>query len=371
LAGLGRVMAVQVINNLLILIIIVAIISAIFVFYSEQVLEGVIIEATNNYARQLAKNPHITDEQREALIKQFEYNMRMKYGLLGNPVQRIYNMMKNLLTLDLGNARQIYLGDSYSVKDQVLFALKNTAILFTTATVIISFLGLGLGLYAARRPQGLLDRTISFLAIFSSSLPTWWLGMLVLLVFAFKLHWFPFQSKDVYIALAALSKSLNAGQISYPVYLLLKLKTWIYYMFLPLITIVTVGLGGWSYVVRNIVIGKMTEDFVMVARAKGLPERKVLFGHVLRASSPPLLTIIVLSLVNSLGGAIITETVFGWPGMGLLYWQAITNSETLLLAANVYVTILLFVIAVIILNMLYAIMDPRVRTGAAGVQPVG
>ncbi len=369
MAGLARVLAVQTINNILILVIIVAIVSSIFVFYSQQVLEGVIVEAKQNYARTLQRNPHLTEAQREEMLKIFEHNLRLKYGLLGNPVQRVYHLMVDLFTLDLGNARQIYLGDSYAIKDQVLFALKNTAILFTTATIIVSFLGLGLGLYAARKPHGLLDRTISFLAIFSSSLPTWWLGMLVLLLFAFKLHWFPFQSKDVYIALAALSKALHAGSIGYLTYLLLKLKTWIYYMTLPLVTIVSVGIGGWSYVVRNIVIGRMGEDFIMVARAKGLPERKVLFGHLLRASSPPLLTIIVLSLVNSLGGAIITETVFGWPGMGLLYWQAITNSETLLLAADVYVTILLFVIALIILNFLYAVLDPRVRTGSRGVQP--
>ncbi len=370
MAGVGRVLAVQVVNNLVTLLIIVAIISSIFVFYSQQVLEGAIIEATQNYARQLERNPALTEEQKAEMIQQFEYNLRIKYGLLGNPLQKIYNMMKNLLTLDLGNARQIYLGSSYAIKDQVMFALKNTAILFTTATIIITFLGLGLGLYAARRPHGILDRTISFMAILSSSLPTWWLGMIALLIFAFKLHWLPFQSKDVYIDLYNLSKALEAGSIGYFTYIILKIKTWLYYMALPLMTIVLVGLGGWSYVVRNIVIGKMGEDFVMVARAKGLPERKVLFGHVLRSASPPLLTIIVLSLVNSLGGAIITETVFGWPGMGLLYWQAIMNSETLLLAANVYVTIFLFVIAVIILNFLYALLDPRVRTGATSPQTV-
>ncbi len=369
MAGITRVLAVQTINNLITLLIIVAIISAIFVFYSQHALEGAVVEAVQQYARQLDRRPGLTEEEKQQLLEQYELNLRYKYGLLGNPVQKIYNMMVRLLTLDLGNARNIYLGSSYAIKDQVLFALKNTAILFTTSTIIVTFVGLSLGLYAARKPKALLDRGISIAAIFSSSLPTWWLGMLMLLLFAFKLHWFPFQSKDVYIELQNLKETLQAGSISYFMYLLLKLKTWLYYMAIPLLTVTLVSLGSWAYVVRNIVITRMGEDFVLVARAKGLPERKVLFGHILRSASPPLLTIIVLGLVNSLGGAIITETVFGWPGMGLLYWQAIVNSETLLLGAVTYLTILLFVIAVIILNFLYAFLDPRVRTGATTFTP--
>jgi len=136
-------------------------------------------------------------------------------------------------------------------------------------------------------------------------------------------------------------------------------------MALPLATVVAVSLGGWAYVVRNVVAMRMGEDFVMVARAKGVPERRVLFGHVLRSASPPLVTMVALSLVNSLGGAIISEAVFGWPGMGLLYWISIANSEVMLLGATTYIIILLFVIVVIALNFLYALLDPRVRTTGA------
>ena len=371
MSGVTRLLVVQTINNLAILLIIVAIISIIFVIYNQQALEGAVIEAVQNYARMIERNPNLTEEEKKMLIEQFEQNLRYKFGLLGNPVQKVYNMMVRLLTLDLGNARQIYIGASYAIKDQVLLALRNTAILFTTATIITTFVGLFIGLYAARRPQGLLDRVLSISAVFSASLPTWWLGMLMLLVFAFKLGWFPFQSKDIFIRLSELSASYQAGEMGYFTYLLSRIYTWIYYMFLPLVTVVIVSVGGWAYVVRNIVINRMTEDFVMVARAKGVPERKVLFGHILRASSPPLVTIIVLGLVNSLGGAIITETVFGWPGMGLLYWVALTNSETLLLGTVTYVTVLLFVVAVVILNFIYALLDPRVRTGhAGGIGPV-
>ena len=138
-------------------------------------------------------------------------------------------------------------------------------------------------------------------------------------------------------------------------------KVWLYYMALPLITVVLVTFGGWAYIVRNLVISVMQEDFVTAARAKGLPERKVLYGHVLRTASPPIVTYLALGLVGSFGGAIITETVFGWPGMGLLYWQAILGSDTVLVVAITYISVLMFIAVILILDFLYVLLDPRVR----------
>uniref|UniRef100_A0A7J3ZIW1 ABC transporter permease n=1 Tax=Fervidicoccus fontis TaxID=683846 RepID=A0A7J3ZIW1_9CREN len=363
MSSLGRTLLTQTLNNLLTLIVIVAIISALFVAYNQKALEGAVVEAVQMYARELAKNPKLSEEEKQRLIKQRELDLRYRFGLLGNPIEKVFNMMVRLLTLDLGAARSIYIGSSYLIKDQVIFALRNTAILFLTSTIIVAVLGIVVGLYAARKAGRSLDRLLSILAVFSASLPMWWVGMLMLLLFSFKLHLFPFQSKDVFIQLMQLERQYQTGELSLLLYSVLKLKTGLYYMALPLATVTLVSFGGWAYIVRNVVITRMSDDFVMVARAKGVPERNVLFGHVLRSASPPLVTMIVLSLVNSLGGAIITETVFGWPGMGLLYWQAILNSEPLLLGATTYVIILMFVIAVIILNFIYALLDPRVRTG--------
>jgi len=368
LSGLARLVVTQSVNNLVTLLVIVVIISAIFVFYNQKALEGVVIEATQHYAREISRNPALGEEEKQRLIAQFEQNMRERFGLVGNPAERVLRVASRLLLLDLGYTRSAYMGGSYAVKDQVLFALKNTAILFFTATALVSVLGLVVGIYAARKVGGLVDRAVSFLAVFSASLPMWWVGMLALLLFSFKLHWFPFQSKDVYVQLAGIERLYAEGAIGLAAYIAAKLKTWLYYMALPLATVVAVSFGGWAYVVRNVVVMRMGEDFVMVARAKGVPERRVLFGHVLRSASPPLVTMVALSLVNSLGGAIISEAVFGWPGMGLLYWISIANSEVMLLGATTYIIILLFVIVVIALNFLYALLDPRVRT--AGALPV-
>jgi len=362
MSSLGRTIGVQIASNIAALIIIVAIISALLVYYSQIILQGVVTEMVQEYARQLARNPTISLEQKQQLINMYQQSLMVRFGLVGNPISKVYHMMINVLTLNLGNARHIYMGDSASISSQILFALKNTLILFFTATVISTLLGLGLGLYAARRPHGIVDNLVSFFAILSSSLPMWWVGMIMLLVFAFWNHWFPTQSLPVYFAVQQLSQAYHAGSISTLTYVLEYIKTWLYYMTLPLSTVILVSIGGWAYIVRNIVIGKMAEDFVMTARAKGLSERKVLFGHVLRAASPPIVTTAVLNIIVSLGGAIITETVFGWPGMGLLFWIAITNSEPMLIAGNVYITVLLFILAVIMLNILYVLLDPRIKT---------
>ncbi|MBE9391754.1 ABC transporter permease [Fervidicoccus fontis] len=362
MASLSRTITLQIISNIAALIIIVAIISALLVFYSQTTLQGIVVEMVQDFARQLAKNPTIPPDQRQQLVNMYQQSLMVRFGLVGNPLTKVYHMMINIFTLNLGNSRQSYMAGTTSISGQVIFALKNTVILFLTATLISTLLGLGLGMYAARRPHGIIDSLVSFFAILSSSLPMWWVGMLMLLAFAFDLHWFPTQSLPVYFAIQQLHAQYASGAIGFFTYVFDYIQTWLYYMTLPLITVVLVSIGGWAYIVRNVVIGKMAEDFVMTARAKGVPERRVLFGHVLRAASPPIVTTAVLNIIVSLGGAIITETVFGWPGMGLLFWIAIENSEPMLIAGNVYITVLLFIIAVIILNILYVFLDPRVKT---------
>lgn len=364
MTGLGRALLVQGFNSLITLFVILLIISTMFVYLSQRQLEAMVMEAVQLYALNLARNPALTPEEREQLLTRFEQNLKIRFGLVGSPVERVFNLMARLVTLDLGNARAAYVGPSTLIKDQILYALKNTIILFTTATIIAAALGIALGLVSARMIGSPIDRLVSFLAIVSSSVPFWWFGMLVLLLFAFKLKLFPFSSKDVYVVLSILRMKLEAGEIGYAYYALRGLYEWVRHMALPMFTVAFISLGSWAYVTRNVVVNKLTEDFVVTARAKGLPERTVMYKHVLRASSPPIVTLIALGLVNSLGGAIITETVFGWPGMGLLYWTAISAGEPMLLAANVYVTILLFVIVVFVLNFIYAFLDPRIKTGA-------
>ncbi|GAB6136417.1 hypothetical protein JCM16307_19660 [Thermococcus prieurii] len=136
-------------------------------------------------------------------------------------------------------------------------------------------------------------------------------------------------------------------------------------MTLPLVTIVLVSFGGWSWTTRNIMIGTMQEDFIMVARAKGVPERKIIYGHALKAAAPPIITMVIFGMIGSMGGAMITEIVFNWPGMGRLYWMALGQNAVRTMMALNYMFAVMTVFSMLLADILYAYLDPRIRIGAA------
>ncbi|MGY0287966.1 MAG: ABC transporter permease [Candidatus Methanodesulfokora washburnensis] len=125
-----------------------------------------------------------------------------------------------------------------------------------------------------------------------------------------------------------------------------------------------VSFGAWAYVTRSLVLGTLQEDFIMVARAKGVPERRVLYGHTLRAAAPPILTNTLLALIGSMGGAVITESVFNWPGLGRLYWIAIEEFDVPVLLGLTTVFTMLYLAAFVLQDLIYGLLDPRVRIGA-------
>jgi peptide/nickel transport system permease protein len=237
--------------------------------------------------------------------------------------------------------------------------LIRTAILFTTATIINIIINIYLGLQAAKRAGSLFDRSLAIAALVSYSLPMWWMGLILIYLFGYQYRIFPMSAKDVLNAI----EKLNHMNIPPWEYFIRYIGVWAYYMALPIITILLVSFGAGAYVTRSMVLTVSREDFVLVARAKGLPERMVLYKHILRAASPPIVTGIVFGLIGSLGGAIISETVFQWPGMGYVYWIALQNSDASILLVNTWVTTILYIAAYFLLDFVYMLLDPRVRIG--------
>jgi len=136
----------------------------------------------------------------------------------------------------------------------------------------------------------------------------------------------------------------------------------LYHMTLPLITLVLVGFGAWAYTVRYYVINVFNEDFIAAKRAQGISERKITFSHALKNAAPPTFTSIALSLSGSLGGAFLTEIVFGWPGMGLLAFNAISVFDTPVIIGLTYMSTLIFVVTMFIVDLMSQYFDPRVKT---------
>ena len=182
-------------------------------------------------------------------------------------------------------------------------------------------------------------------AVVSSSFPVWWIGMLMIFLFAFTYHIFP----------ARATPSILPTEPGYIIALL-------YHMALPLITIVMIGFGAWAYLVRNFMVGTMQEDFIAAKKAIGINKNKIVYKHALKNAAPPIITILALSLSGSLGGAIITEAVFDWPGMGRLYFEAISVMDLPVIIGATYVLTVLFLISIFVADLLYGYFDPRVKT---------
>ena len=261
--------------------------------------------------------------------------------------QRVGFTMYKILLLDFGHATFLTSDEgSSNVKDIIFEKLPRTILLFTTATIIISIIGIFLGALSASKIGSTVDRITSSFAIISSSFPVWWIGMLMIFLFSFTWQIFP----------ARATPDIPSSDPAY-------IGSLLYHMALPLITIVMIGFGAWAYLVRNFMVGIMQEDFIMAKKTIGIKQRKITYTHALKNAAPPIVTILALSLSGSLGGAIITEAVFDWPGMGRLYFEAITVMDLPVIIGATYILTVFFLISVFIADLLYGYFDPRVRTG--------
>ncbi|HOW99781.1 MAG TPA: ABC transporter permease, partial [Deltaproteobacteria bacterium] len=178
-------------------------------------------------------------------------------------------------------------------------------------------------------------------------MPTWWLAMMLILFFVYGLKWFP-----------------SGGVNSVPTpegFMFILDRLW--HMTLPVLTLILLGFWGLAFVVRNIVLSILQEDYIMSARARGIPENKVLFGHTMRTAAPPLVTIALLSLLSSISGAIIFEGIFSWPGLGNLYWVAVQQNDIPVLMGDLAMSTGLYQAGLVILDLIYGFLDPRIKVG--------
>ena len=260
--------------------------------------------------------------------------------------QRMGFAMYKLLILDFGHATFLTSDSgSSNVSDILLEKIPRTVLLFTTATIIISIIGIFLGALSGSKVGSVTDRITSMFAVISSSFPVWWVGMLMIFLFAFTYQFFPARATPTLL-------STDPGYIG----------ALLYHMTLPLITIVLIGFGSWAYLVRNFMVGTMQEDFITAKKTIGIDKKKIVYKHALKNAAPPIITILALSLSGSLGGAIITEAVFDWPGMGRLYFEAISVMDLPVIIGATYVLTVLFLISIFVADLLYGYFDPRVKT---------
>ena len=231
------------------------------------------------------------------------------------------------------------------VADVVRTAVWPTVLLVGSATLIATVFGLWAGIRGAWRRGGTFDTTSLFGSLILYSAPEGWLGMLLLIVFAGTLHWFPANG---------ISSNNGATGISHALDVL-------YHLFLPCMTLVLGYIGEYTIIMRSSLLEVMGEDFILTARAKGVPDRLVRQRHAVPNALLPTLTLVFYSFGFVLGGSVIVEAVFSWPGLGLLTYRAIDSLDYPVIQA----VFLIFSVAVIAFNLAadvtYAYLDPRVR----------
>jgi peptide/nickel transport system permease protein len=273
--------------------------------------------------------------------------LKEHFGLTKPLHERYIQYIWNLLTWNFGHS--YYSG---AVSQLMADRVARTLELMGLAEFITIILGILLGAIAAYKRGSLTDSALVLGSLFTYSVPIFWLGWIIKLVFAHELKLFP--SSGMYP---------EAWIRNWPKDIFTYMSGRLYHLALPTITLVLFTVGGWILLTRACVLENITEDYVITARAKGLKERTILYKHVMKNASLPIITSVVLAVAGMIGGAIITETLFNYQGMGLLTWKSIGNYDIPVLSAIFYVTTLLTIIANFVADLLYGVLDPRIRYG--------
>ncbi|MSP80794.1 MAG: ABC transporter permease [Rhodospirillales bacterium] len=264
----------------------------------------------------------------------------------------------------LANIASADLGTSFKYSDPVIGLigerLPATIELAIASLLIAILIGIPLGVWAGAKPNSWADNLGSVLGFFGISMPSFWLGIMLILIVSGYFNWLPSSGRSTY--------GVGQGSDFYVIQSLLtgNLKTaWdgIKYIIMPAIALGTGMMGLVMRVTRSSVLEIISEDYVRTARAKGLDERTVLWRHVLRNALVPVITVVGLELGTLLSGSIIVETVFAWPGSGSLLIAAIQSRDYPLITGTVLTYTIAFVVINFAIDMLYALIDPRIRFG--------
>ncbi|HOO74315.1 MAG TPA: ABC transporter permease [Tepiditoga sp.] len=331
---------------IIVFIVIIFIFSLLFNKVAETTLKGQIDEIVKAEVLSMSKNNRNIDigEYRKSRLE-FYYK---KYHMNDSYVEKVFWRTYDTVTFNFGRATNMKSSrGSDKVVDIIAEALPRTLILFTVAIIIEIILGIWIGLKKAQKAGGAMDKSTSVATMIVFGMPSWWLGMIMIMFFAYVLKLFP-----------------SGGMHSVPTpegfaYFL----DYVYHLILPVFTLVLLGFWGNAFLTRNIVLGTLQEDFIMSARARGIPEKNILFGHTLRTSAPPIITMALLSLLGSIGGNLVFEGIFSWRGMGNLYWSAVQSNDIPVLIGNLAVTTGIYMIGLVILDLIYGFLDPRIKVG--------
>lgn len=269
--------------------------------------------------------------------------LRVSYGLDQPIYIQLVKYLGQVLTGDLGYS--FYYDES--VTTLLLGHLPTTLMLTLSALVIAVIVGTLFGVYAAIKPRGLFSNFVTVFSLFGYATPVFWLGMIILLVFALYLPWFP----------AYGIRSIPEPETAFGRFLDI-----VNHLVLPTFTLAILFLANYSRISRAAMLDVLGSDYVRTARTKGLSETKVIFKHALKNASLPVVTLAGLQLAQVFSGAVLVETVFSLPGIGPLLYESIVRRDFPVILGVLFGAAATTIVANIITDLIYKWMDPRIQS---------
>lgn len=277
--------------------------------------------------------------------------LKRQFGL-DQPLHiRYVKYLANMFTWRFGISFMSY----SSVAEEMSWRLTNTVLLLGSVLVCTIMVGVPVGILAASRRGTKIDVIAIGAGIFTWGVPAFFIQLLFVLFFCYYSYvWFGF----------SMVPHSGLHSVPAPTNPLAFMADMAWHLAAPLITLVIAGFGSWALYTRNILLDALTQDYVVTARAKGLTERAVLYRHAFRSSLPPIVTMVTLAIPGIVTGAMITEFIFTWPGIGDWYLLSLTRGDYPVVQAVLFIYAVLMIVANIVADLLYGVLDPRIRVGA-------
>lgn len=302
------------------------------------------IIVVNFFLLQLAEGDAVDVLAGEAGSATPEYmaQLREKFGLDQPLAVQLAVYMKNMLSFDLGYSFRHDMPVSKLVLDRLMPTL---LLMVSTITLAVGF-GIVLGLVAASKLNTWRDNVISIFALISYATPLFWVGLMMIVVFSLNLRWFPTSGME---NVAMFYEGWD------------RVKDIAHHLVMPTITLSLFYLALYTRLMRASMLEQASMDYVTTARAKGLTERRIVFVHILRNALLPVVTMAGVQVGSLIGGSVIVESVFAWPGLGMLAFEALFARDLNLLLGIFLLSALLVVAINLVVDLMYSFLDPRIE----------
>jgi peptide/nickel transport system permease protein len=268
--------------------------------------------------------------------------LRTDYGLDKSFFEQTITFVFKIARLDLGMS----FSNERPVAELILERIPATLLLVLSSLMVAVLLGTFLGVITAQRPKKVLSYFVTVLSLAGFSAPVFWTGMMVLIVFAYLVPIFPsFGMREIEVGGSFINYGLDI----------------LHHLVLPMMTLATIYLALYSRLARATMLDVLGSDYIRTARSKGLSERVVVYKHALKNAVLPVVTMAGLQFSRMIAGAVIVETVFSWPGMGQLAFESILRRDHPLLLGILFFSTLIVVIANLLTDLSYRLLDPRIK----------